>query len=437
MHHRVKELLIQHVATFDGTSFQFPPPLNFDQTENVDFNENRISKEMKSSTKQLCDKLNTLYVNYESFKQKRNELNNIVKDLNIADDDDKENNIKTRSQKTSKKEKEIQEEKLAGLVRKRIELQSKLKKLKAYQSEQNEKDKELVSQWNKVSTGSLDYMENDSNELAKKLRDVVKNKDNLKLYVQKLEEKEAWYKTMKQIHEQISGVKLLSMENYNDKEDTDNSPDMCTKFLLIEKYPLKVDFTSTSKSAINSSQNISINSVTLGNDHLIIRSKDNTVTLPLPEISDLVQVARNLPSSESLRVLIRDTISRIIATQLRADELSQARKKFVTKILKSSDEVICSLNEGVTVRIRLTADCPLRNGTAYIEEIAGIGGWPIETLEKIRSDVNGIISKGEIVGGKESSNSPIMIIMDLLKEHVKKVNVPGTPRLNFGFKERK
>jgi hypothetical protein len=360
-----------------------------------------------------------------------------VKDLNIADDDDKENNIKTRSQKISKKEKEIQEEKLAGLVRKRIELQSKLKKLKAYQSEQNEKDKELASQWNKVSMGSLDSMENDSNELAKKLRDVVKNKDNLKLYVQKLEEKEAWYKTMKQIHEQISGVRLLSMENYNDKEDADNSPDMCTKFLLVEKYPLKVDFTSTSKSAINSSQNLSINSVTLGNDHLIIRSKDNTVTLPLPEISDLVQVARNLPSSESLRVLIRDTISRIIATQLRADELSQARKKSVTKILKSSDEVICSLNEGVTVRIRLTADCPLRNGTAYIEEIAGIGGWPIETLERIRSDVNGIISKGEIVGVKQSSNSPIMIIMDLLKEHVKKVNVPGTPKLNFGFKERK
>jgi len=128
-------------------------------------------------------------------------------------------------------------------------------------------------------------------------------------------------------------------------------------------------------------------------------------------------------------------MARIRSTTSRVDELAKLRIKYLTKITNpeknkikygyggEDQEVICSLKCQISVWMRLTADCPLLDGSVYIHKLIGLGGWNQECLEKMKKKIN-----------LKKWRRPIQL-MDALVEEIERVvnedgvNIPRTPTL--------
>lgn len=73
-------------------------------------------------------------------------------------------------------------------------------------------------------------------------------------------------------------------------------------------------------------------------------------------------------------------------------ELATLRERYAAHIYEcggttNEQEVVCAINEGITVALRLGADCPIVPGSVYISEIFGLGGWDETKLSTLKNAV--------------------------------------------------
>ena len=126
------------------------------------------------------------------------------------------------------------------------------------------------------------------------------------------------------------------------------------------------------------------------------------LSITIPPLDDLVRLASQLEPGYDLRFLLHETMARIRSLTARVDELAILRAKYLTKFANISNnygfggedqEVVCSLNAGITVVLRLTADCPILDGSCYIHQLVGVGGWDEGVLQRMKTRVNGMKSR--------------------------------------------
>lgn len=449
---RITELLVEHVETFDGTSFQFPPIPETALLEKSKEDNDHICKKVKISAEKLGKSMNSLHAEYENFSQRRDELERMVNEMEAKNesvgknDMDDSKDFPGNDQDVNEDKMKEQEEKLSTLVRKRLTLQQKLDQLKEKKREMEEKQTNLNGKWAKEKENLKEHVSDDLNETLNNLK---RDKEKMKLTINQLKEKTTWYKSITEAFEELGGIKILKVQNVEKNKDKQNradnkyADDLYIEFLLIDKYSLIV--TLSPMSMKQRSLTTSLYSENLAISHAVLRSKsnlknknnilsrDHTVTLPIPSITDILPVTHNLPpkSAENLRFLLRETMMRLRATEKRAEELSKLRRKYLTKILKSGQEVVCSLNEGITVVIHLTHDCPIVMGTAFVEEIVGIGGWCEDELEVLKIKVNRKLNNGSLNhhdGDSDDSDGPIISIMNFLVKEIQHLKKPATPK---------
>jgi hypothetical protein len=94
----------------------------------------------------------------------------------------------------------------------------------------------------------------------------------------------------------------------------------------------------------------------------------------------------------------------------------------------AEQEVVCAINEGITVALRLGVDCPLVPGSVYISELFGVGGWEEEKLIALKKVVEERRCKG-----------PVEVMEVMVDEIRKRRNkdgwaIPLTPSLPRGRK---
>ncbi len=165
------------------------------------------------------------------------------------------------------------------------------------------------------------------------------------------------------------------------------------------------------------------------------KSSETIVSMAIPALDDLVSLSKNMQPLDDIRFILREALARIRIVTQRVDVLAQLKLKYLTKItnpMKNKvkfgyggeyQEVVCSLPCQVTVVLRLTCDCPLLDGSAYIHQIVGVSGWNSECLERIKKKVN-----------MKKWRSPIQT-MESLEEEIGKVvrdegiSLPKTPSL--------
>lgn len=427
---RVSELLMEFVGTFDGKTFQFPPPHHNEKNRNED----TIHERVKNTSKQLYNKINNLRAAHENFQERKKELKRIIEDTESKqedtlstrknDDDDDDSNDDTQ-------EMFEQEKRLLALVRKRTDLQAKLERMKEAKMKLERQNKDYQSKWDAMNQ---DCPYANSKDFSQALEKIRKDKENMSLTTQQLKEKTLFYKSITEAFIELGGIKILTVDN--ERIPGNEQTKLLVKFLLIDQYVLSVSLSPLFEEKKPIHDHLIIENATLSaKDSAIntpvIKSKNRNVSLPLPPLNDVIAVAQTLPKSENIRFLLREVSSRIRATQVRTEELALLRNSFLTKIMKSGQEVVCSLNEGITVVIKMTADCPLTNGSAYIEEIVGIGGWDQNILEDMKSDVNAKASQESFCYHAENcgKEGPIGRIMDILAKEVKNMQRPLTPRL--------
>jgi hypothetical protein len=160
-----------------------------------------------------------------------------------------------------------------------------------------------------------------------------------------------------------------------------------------------------------------------------------TVSITIPPLDDLVSLAKNLEPVHDLRFVLRETLSRIRILSNRMNELATLRTKYLTKITDPANnkvhygfggedqEILCSLDSQVTVVLRLTPDCPILRGSAYIQRIIGCGGWDDAVLHRIKDNVN----EKRFCGPVDLMDSLVEEIESVVKEQG--IEIPKTPVL--------
>jgi hypothetical protein len=162
-------------------------------------------------------------------------------------------------------------------------------------------------------------------------------------------------------------------------------------------------------------------------------AENSTVQMHIPALDDLVKLSLNLGPEEDVRFVVREAMTRIRTISARVRELAMLRTKYLTKIGKSThssfgfggeeQEIVCTLNAGVTVVLRLSPDCPILEGSVYMDQIVGIGGWDAHVLDSIRDTVTA-----------DSYMGPLAL-MDALVQEIERVekedgiSMPRTPKL--------
>ena len=467
----IMERFLEHVATIqydENTEYptaQLPPSVS--QEAEVELRE--LKEQVKEDLRQCISKVRTSHdgvlSKYQLLCQKRDHLEKSIEEAENQKGDEEETDpgidmaIENDTIELSK-----EEENHKILLLKRKELESKLRKIRAdkedLNSAINRKKAVLEDLTNKNKGfegkqllgapchGNIDSMT---------ITEIHEATAAISRKAEELRDRAEWYDSMKGTMEELGGMKILSVtsidpnsseSNNDDDKDESASLSKITEAItlnvrLLDEYVVKIVLSSIDNAAVDVFRVKSAHFITPTTIHNTIEDpklRDSnptpTITFPLPSLDDLVSLSADLGPMHDLRFVLREAMARVRTLSARVDELAQLRMKYLTKITnpnhnsrlntgfgRDDQEIVCSLSTGVTVVLCLTVDCPMVDGSAYIQQIVGVAGWQEEHLHDIKDAIN-----------DKRCRSPLHC-MDLLVQEINRVEkeeglvIPKTPVL--------
>lgn len=467
---QMNDLFIDHMGAFDGRTrmCRFPPVPHIEDQEKLRVMRDNVRVDLRKSVITVRDHYQGINDKFRHFCLKREQLQRVVRGMENSTTkgtgkprkENKEEDGVDMDSYPDKNEVTRQEEELKSLTNTRVQLETKLRKIRMETREvevQVNNTKDMVKELVGARGGDESEVRDVLSQNIKLETEVVRRR------VQELKDMSYYYESMRIALEELGGMKIVSVFSANpasreqSNDDvfdgiTQNKMDYCREITCGPRWSnlsgsistvTESNIGSSSSSSSKSQHNFLYINVLLLDKHLVMftlfksevskldltrtgvifRVKDarlltptvlshtlpdtkenyhnptKIVSVTIPPLHDLVRISSNMEPVQDLRFLVRETIARIrtFATQL--DTMAQLRAKYITKISEAAirtdygngredQEVICILKTCVTVVIRLTGDCPLLKGSAYIHEIVGLGGCDETLLQTIKSRVN-------------------------------------------------
>lgn len=468
---RMEELFLKHVSTFDSSTntFQFPPQEQ-EQDPGVAVNSEIICKELKQTVLAVNDSYLHLHSKYDNLFDQRKELERKIQDLEKSTEKENDDGVIPMEEDDDDEdvdgERVLEEERLKSLMYKRNELEAKLRTIRAEQSKAKlniEKKRKLIQELRKKDATDDD---DEQEETAKTVEEMEEETMKLRERTQQLRDMSQWYDSIRCAMEELSNIRIIGIQQpppsfQQDKENdtpaarrlrrssgtstmSHNNVDLYLKLKLMDEHILQIGLVNSFATQNNSSassdtfrvKEAEILTPTVvkesiysgpefekGNSNQDADSPFHTVQAIIPQPTDLVELCQSLEPVEDIRLIIRETMARIRAITSRVEELAKLRTKYLTKINSSActsygyggedQEIVCSINDGISVVLRLSTDCPLLPGSVYIQQIVGVGGWDQSVLERWKVRLNGMKHK-----------TPVHL-MDALVDTISKVKNEG------------
>lgn len=418
----LEELFHEHLRNFDGESVPIPEELTDAEKEDLKKSHKQAEERLKESMNKVYEKQQLLRSKYETFTRRREEVTRMVSDMEepVSDDDDedKEND----SEDVTEQELADEEQKCNVLATRRADLEQKLAKMR---SEVAKKEKQLQD-----TNRRLVEIRQEERPTIENVTDFQAETLAMREKADKLNEMSEWYTSMRGLVEELNGMKIMEVQNDQD------SNAVFLKVQLLGAHDIEVRLLPDHRRELNLRvQNAKFLTSTIVKSSTMDQS--HPLELSIPDLVDLVQLCTKMGPVEDLRFLLREARGRIRAISARVEELSVLRAKYLTKMggLRHSghsfggedQEIVCSIKEGVTVVLKLTPDCPLVNGSVYVDQIIGVGGWDQGVLDDIKSSMNDLRCR-----------SPLQL-MDALKEELTRLeksddfSLPKTPQMPTRF----
>ena len=275
-----------------------------------------------------------------------------------------------------------QHKQMEMLLAKKMELEAKLRRVEMETSHLESENQRLMKEGNLMlrnnhedDTMTLDRGEREAPSVLDR---VITEETNMEEYmeelrneiqkgggkIQELQDLAEWYDAIRSTMEALSGMRVLDVSNTTSSETTDANGGLTIVIQLLDEYTLQLQLTPSAKKrkrapsspGKETREHFRVAHATLKGNLLI---GDGPVQGKIPPLDDLVEISRQLPEREDLRFIIRETTARIRAVKSRVDELVMLRKKYAITIENGGEKIFCSLNEGVTAIMRLSADCPM------------------------------------------------------------------------------
>ena len=398
---RMQEVFYEHLASFDGQDFAFPNIPTEEEKQLLRERRLRAQQALKETAVQVNQQFLELKYSYEALVDQRQDLVKRVQDMEESVFEPNDNFQDSEEEEDTLEEGQLaaQEQRLATLRHRRAELEAELAQIR---TETEQKQHLLTKQQHPqrvLSPTTVAELEQDNTKIVE------------------LREMTDWYDTMRGVLEELSGIKIITVDAAEEQVTILN-------VMLLESYQVMIGLKSDGRDALLVTTAQFSSSVQV--------SVDDSLELTVPALDDLVQICSTLGPVEDLRFLLRETMARLRIHQARVQELTTLRKLYLTKIgtLHHSvdsfggqdQEVVCSLQEGVTVVLRLSPDCPLVTGSVKLDQIVGIGGWEEHVIESLKMTVNSHMCRGPLE------------MMEILTGEIKRLQsdgmvLPKTPTL--------
>jgi chromosome segregation ATPase len=425
---RLIQAMFSHLGTYDEENFQIPNVPTAEEKEALEQRRSAVLAQVQEKAQNIQRQTLELQTKYSSFLARRDEYQRLMEEMKAQKEAGlDESTVDDDEEEVDEAALAAQEEKLAALQRRRAALEVQLRTV---QQEQVRVQQSLQN--SKVHLDELQHKagtEYDvSLETTEKEKLQTENQD-LQAKIAVTQEIQLFYEILRQLMEELEGIRILGVEQ--GKED---GQDVVMTIQAFQQYKIVFGLRIV-KNKKKSGDHFVVCSAKFLSDTLVtgpVSEEDGVpvVRLRIPPLDDLVSLASNMPG-ESLQFVLREALNRIAVIEGRVYELAVLQEEVLTQIGKlyegqfggEDQEVVCSLNEQMTIVLRLTPDCPLAPGSCYIDQLVGVGGWQPKVVEQIKNKVH-----------QSKYHRPIEII-HAVKAEVKRLQeeegllLPETPHL--------
>lgn len=477
---RTTEMFLDNLKNYNPSTNTLPMPPQVSPEERAAIQSRRVDilNSVQGTMENVNGAMEEVQRKYAQFEEKREEFVQIVEgmerserqkrmndDDNFDPMDEDKHDDDCDGEVITEEDVAAQEDHLEELQQRKIELENKLRSVRAQildveddcrhtkqvVNEVRQKTGRKPLDWrgfnHEDEDGSTAGVENEIAEMQEKAAELKQSGD--------------FYDGIRELMEELGGVKILSSSTLEREEGftltlmllgshileillkkSSSSSDSLsvasaklttpTTFSMPEARSEMNEDTDNLTETINQSlSNVSISK---------IMSQKQTVSIVIPPLDDLVKWSRSLESSQGIRFVLVETMARIRTLGARVSELTHLRQNYAAQVYDidtspessqfggAEQEVVCAINEGITVALRLTVDCPLVPGSVYICELFGVGGWEEEKLAALKKVVEQRRCKG-----------PVEVMEVMVKEirrrrHEEGWAIPLTPSLPRGKK---
>jgi hypothetical protein len=454
---RTSDLFLQHLASFDGAGFSYPPPSDPGQEGALAGREERSRAQLAELAASVEDRLGTVRARYAALVERREELGRIVSEMEEREEDGgagraaEEDDDATMGPGGGGEDGDVdvddeemasQEERLAGLIERKAEVEARLRRVRAQRASVDADvgaNRREVAELRRRNAGK-GAAEEEEEVQNNQDQDDGQEEDWSGLSAEQIEERTGaalravgemrdaaeWYDGMREAIEELGGMRIEGVEG-------NGSGGLVVRVRLLDEHLLEVGLESRivrggagAGAGGGGEEVLRASSARLTTPTAVVCGSAADPAAPAAEAhirqpGDLIALAANLPPVDDLRFVVRETQGRIRAAVGRASELDRLRSTYLTRIgpvPRDSDEqeVVCSLPAGVTAVLRLCADCPLAAGAAYMGQIVGVGGWDQADLDAIRDRVNSMGHCGPVG------------LMDALVDEIQRKTTSGVTR---------
>ncbi|KAL3803212.1 hypothetical protein HJC23_003487 [Cyclotella cryptica] len=466
IHRRTLQLFVELIEHYDDDSFELPTVSN-EELENQRKRKEEVLNAIKSTMERVSTMREENVANFAEFERKREELNDIVMGIERhANDSSMDEDVDTNDdQEITEEDVERQEEELNKLAERRQMLEQKLRSVRnqiALVENEVHDTKKAVNEV-RVKTGRkpIDWRAEEANAADGQEVEYFSVKENVDAEVAEMQEKirelrqsAAYYEGMRELMEELGGVKILETKGAG--VDGSSAKQMETGFvitlMLLNRHILELTLEKqsdnkdgslrVSKAKLLTSTSLPVpqpndeetanlmetmNSISISNlSFSKIMSQKPSEAVIIPPLDDLVSYSQQLASSDAIRFVVSETMARIRTVRARVEELIRLRSKYVAQVYdidSGEQEVVCAINEGISIALRLGADCPLVSGSVYVSELCGVGGWEEDKLQELKKLVEEKRCRGPLE------------VMEVLVEEIKRMKeeegwvLPLTPVL--------
>lgn len=401
---RIRQAVASRIATFDGNKFDDVSGPSPEEMKSLENRKEDVLKQVTRNAQQIDEKMQQLLVKNKSLQVRKENVERMLDEMEKSGHKLDESLVDD----VDEAEMDKQEQKLMTLELRKHELEIKLGTL-----QKESMAIEKANQQNKLQLQAQGVTSIDVQSVSS----MQQENDKLRSQLSSAEEIKSFYDNLGLVMEELGGISVVKVDQSSDE--------MVLHVKLLHDHDVQIILKANKKNVLRVTKARFINStLVLG---------PNNVQMEIPALDDLVRIAESIPGQgDDLRFVLQESIARITAIKARVQELAVLQTEVLTKIEKSysyantfggeDQDVVCSLNEQITVVLRLTPDCPRVKGSVYIDQIVGLGGWSVKHLEEMKENLN-----------QQLFSSPVELIR-AVKAEIERlrnegVTAPGTPLL--------
>ena len=413
MQRRLESFMVDNVSEFDEKTNQFDIPevpsmaatdsSDSSETNDIEVKHSKALAALETAAQGVHATLSKMRDSYQTVISRRKELEQMVQDLEqnetSAEDGASENTMMMIDDEDAEAERE-RVERLQLRKRQLQEEHARLVKAK------EEKMKSIS-----VHREELALLQEEESKITQEGKDPSEFQKKIK----ELKEMKEFYDSLRQVMEELGGVKILDARE--DKE----SHHLFLTLALYEQHQVEVEleiYRKTLLKLVNAKWTTNPVVTSMPLELYNNESGQDQFSLPIDPLDDLVQTAKtSMGPPHDLRFIVREACARIRVLQNRVEDIAVLRRRVLTKVV-GNDQVVCSLNEGIVIVMRLY------DQWVKVEQIVGVSGWDQSTTDKIH----------EAVSKREESWTPSKVV-DLVQKEMEELKdkdglvLPKTPVL--------